>query len=104
MFLADVLGAVVAPVQHPAFDGRTLLLLRVVRPDGGNAGRSLVGIDFVGAGQGDRVLVVDEGSSTRTLVRDEHAPVKSAIVGVVDFVEVGREILYSSEGDRGRRR
>lgn len=98
MYLADVLGAVVAPVQHRSFDGCKLLLLRVVRPDGTPAARSLVGIDFAGAGPGDRVLVVDEGSSTRTLLRDEKAPVKGAIVGVVDFVERGGEILYASEG------
>lgn len=98
MFLADVLGAVVAPVQHRSLDGCKLLLVRVVRPDGAPTARSLVGIDFVGAGPGDRVLVVDEGSSTRTLLRDETAPVRGAIVGVVDFVERDRRILYAAEG------
>jgi microcompartment protein CcmK/EutM len=66
-------------------------------PDGAPAARSLVAIDFAGAGPGDRVLVVDEGSSARTLVRDEKAPVKGAIVGVVDFVEREGEVLYASE-------
>ena len=34
MFLAEVLGTVVSPVQHPVLGGEKLLLLRVLRPDG----------------------------------------------------------------------
>ena len=62
MFLADVVGTVVSPVQIPVLDGRTLLILRPVTPDGSPTGKTRIGIDHIGAGVGDRVLVLDEGN------------------------------------------
>jgi hypothetical protein len=41
MFLADVIGTVVSPIQIPILDGQKLLLLRPLTPDGGApAGRA----------------------------------------------------------------
>lgn len=94
MFLADVVGTVVSPVQIPALDGRTLLLLRPLTPDGRPTGKTRVGIDVVGAGVGDRVLVVDEGNGGRQLLDAPGAPVKTVVVGVVDYVETGGKHSY----------
>lgn len=97
MFLAQVIGTVVSPVQHPVLDGERLLLLRVLRPDGRVAGRTRIAIDRARAGVGERVLVVDEGNAGRQLVGREHAPVKTVVVGVVDFVELGGELVYDAD-------
>jgi len=96
MFLAEVLGTVVSPVQHPVLDGEKLLLLRVLRPDGQPAGRTRIALDRARAGVGDRVLVVDEGNSGRQLVGKPDAPVKTVVVGVVDFIELGGTLVYGS--------
>jgi ethanolamine utilization protein EutN len=87
MILADVVGTVVTPVQHPALDGRTQLLVRPVTPAGAATGRTRVALDHVGAGVGDRVLVIDEGNSGRQLIGSKDAPVKTFVVGIVDRVE-----------------
>lgn len=94
MFLADVIGTVVSPVQIPLLEQRKLLLLRPVDPTGGPAGRTRIGIDLVGAGVGDRVLVVDEGNSGRQLLDAPDGAVKTVVVGYVDQVEVGGEVTY----------
>jgi microcompartment protein CcmK/EutM len=99
MFLADVIGTVVAPVQIPILDGCTLLLLRRVTPTGepevGETGRlPRIGIDRVGAGVGDRVLVVDEGNAGRQILGDPEGAVKTIVVGVIDYVEVGGRQVY----------
>ncbi len=94
MFLADVVGTVVSPVQIPALDGRTLLLLRPVTPDGRPTAKTRIGIDRAGAGFGDRVLVLDEGNGGRQILGDPKAPVKTIIVGVVDFVEAAGDLPY----------
>jgi ethanolamine utilization protein EutN len=96
MFLADVLGTVVSPVQHPVLAGEKLLLLRVLRPDGSPAGKTRVAIDRAGAGEGERVLVIDEGNSGRQLVARENAPVKTVVVGVVDYVELEGTLVYDA--------
>jgi ethanolamine utilization protein EutN len=87
MFLADVLGTVVAPIQIPILDGKTLLLVRPVTPDGRRTGKTRIAIDRVQAGVGDRVLVVDEGNSARGILGDPNGAVKTVIVGVVDYVD-----------------
>ena len=76
MFLADVLGTVVSPVQHPVLEGERLLLLRPLAPDGRPDGLTRIGIDRAQAGEGDRVLVVDEGNSGRQLLGAPNGPVK----------------------------
>jgi len=96
MFLAQVVGTVVSPVQHPVLDGERLLLLRVLRPDGRASGKTRIALDRAGAGPGERVLVVDEGNCGRQLVARENAPVKTVIVGVVDFVELDGELVYDA--------
>jgi len=87
MFLADVLGTVVSPVQIPILDGEKLLLLRPVDPFGRPTAKTRVGIDRIGAGVGDRVLVVDEGNSARQIIGDPRGAVKTVILGFVDHVE-----------------
>lgn len=87
MFLADVVGTVVTPVQHPQLDGRTQLLVRPVSPTGAPTAKTRVALDHVGAGVGDRVLVIDEGNSGRQLIGVADAPIKTLVVAVVDRIE-----------------
>jgi microcompartment protein CcmK/EutM len=94
MFLAEVLGTVVSPVQHRALDGQRLLLLRPVDPEGARTGRTRVAIDRAGAGVGERVLVVDEGNAGRQLLDAPGAPVKTVVVGIVDYVELEGRLAY----------
>ncbi|MEW6071602.1 MAG: EutN/CcmL family microcompartment protein [Planctomycetota bacterium] len=94
MFLADVVGTVVSPVQHPVLESRRLLLLRVLDPRGRPTSTTRIGIDVARAGPGDRVLVVDEGNAGRQLLDAPQAPVKTVVVGVVDFVELDGELVF----------
>lgn len=102
MFLADVVGTVVSSVQIPILDGEKLLLLRPVSPDGKAAGKTRIGIDRAQAGVGDRVLVIDEGNSARQILDDPKGAVKTVIVGVVDYVERGGELVYDHREARVR--
>jgi ethanolamine utilization protein EutN len=94
MFLAEVVGTVVSPVQIPILDGEKLLLLRPVSPDGKRSGKTRIGIDRAQAGVGDRVIVIDEGNSARQIVGDPKGAIKTVVVGVVDYVEVGGALAY----------
>ncbi|MDZ4772065.1 MAG: EutN/CcmL family microcompartment protein [Planctomycetota bacterium] len=100
MFLADVVGTVVAPVQVAALEGRTLLIVRPVSPSGKSSGKTRIAIDRVGAGVGDRVLVVDEGNSARQILGDKTAPIKTLVVGFVDYVETSGTIAYDHRDSR----
>jgi microcompartment protein CcmK/EutM len=88
MILCRVLGSVVASAHHEIYDGRKVLVVQPVDPEGGSLGPSFLAVDFVQAGQGDTVLVNREGSGARLVFGREEAPVHSVIVGVVDQVAV----------------
>lgn len=94
MFLADVIGTVVSPVQIPILEGETLLMLRPLTPEGRPRGTTRIGIDRTQAGVGDRVLVLDEGNGARQILGDPMGAVKTIVVGVVDYVETESELRY----------
>ena len=65
MILARVVGTVVATQKRPQFEGAKLLLVQPETPQGEAKGATLLAIDSVGAGVGERVIVVLEGPRGR---------------------------------------
>ena len=95
MKIGRVVGTVVTPIQHAAYDGRRLLAIRPLNPDGSEAAdRMFVAVDRAQAGVGDRVLLMAEGSSVRDIVGDEAAPIRCAVVGVIDQIALNDEVVY----------
>jgi ethanolamine utilization protein EutN len=88
MKLARVVGTVVSTIQAPAFDGRTLLLCDLLDPAGERSGGYLIAVDSVGAGAGEMVLLLDEGTGARQVLAAPGAPIRTVVVGIVDAVEV----------------
>ena len=87
MFLARVTGEIVATIKHPHLAGRKLLLVRPERTAGRPQPVSVIAVDTVDAGIGDRVLVADEGNTAAQVLGMPRGPVRTVIVGVVDEVE-----------------
>ena len=83
-----VVGPMWASVKHPAYAGRTLLVVQPLDERGGDAGASFVAVDTAQAGVGDKVLVLTEGNGVRQILKaGDQVPIRSVIVGVVDHVE-----------------
>ncbi len=88
MILARVLGNVVATQKNQRYDGARIMLVQPINPDGTVRGAAMLALDSVDAGEGDVVLIVQEGWSASTASTGEQgAAIDSAIVGVVDFIE-----------------
>ena len=87
MIIGTVRGNIVSTINHPFYDGKKLLI--VEKEDfNGTPGGYLIAIDGgVGAGVGERVLVIDEGNSARQVVRDTQAPLRSIIIGIIDRID-----------------
>jgi microcompartment protein CcmK/EutM len=86
MFLARVVGDVVATIKHPALEQRKLLLVQPLTGDGAPVGRPAIAVDSVDAGVGDHVLVVDEGNGAAQVLQRPRGPIRTVVVGVVDEV------------------
>ena len=89
MILGVVKGAIYSTINHPVYDHRKLLIVDRIDPDGKETGGYIIAVDSVGAGDGETVLVIDEGNSSRQVIDDPTAPVRSVIVGIVDEIAQG---------------
>lgn len=87
MILGRVAGSVVSTVQHPHTAGRKLLVVEKLDAAGAPEGGYLLAFDAIGAGNGETVLVLDEGNGARQILDDPAAPIRSLVVGVVDDLE-----------------
>ena len=88
MILARITGNVVSTIHHPIVNGRKLLIAERLDEAGQPSGGYLIALDAIGAGMGETVLILDEGSGARQILKDDSAPVRSMVVGIVDAVEL----------------
>lgn len=102
MFLAEIIGQVVATKKDESLEGKKLLLLRPQLVDEKNptkfrhGSNTIVAVDNVGAGEGDLVMFA-QGSSARQAAGLKPLPVDAAIVAIIDSVDVlGKKIYKSS--------
>ena len=92
MLIAKVVGTVVASQKDSSHEGRKALLVQPLGIDGSEYGARILALDGVGAGVGERVLVVQEGWSAATTVDREGAAIDAAVVGIVDEVTLIDEV------------
>jgi ethanolamine utilization protein EutN len=89
MILARVLGNIVATQKNPRYQNARVMLCQQITPEGVEMANTVLALDSVDAGEGDVVLIVQEGWSASTAVTGEAgAAIDSAIVGVVDRVDL----------------
>lgn len=94
MFLARVIGTVVATQKVPGLKAVKLLLVLPVSSKGAEEGAPLVACDCAQAGVGDQVFCVNKREATLAMP-DPFVPVDAAIVGIVD------QVYDPVEGPRG---
>jgi ethanolamine utilization protein EutN len=99
MFLAEVIGHVVATKKDESMTGQKLLIVRPKLVDEAkpsqfrNGVNTIVAVDTVGAGEGDLVMFC-QGSSARQAGNLKKIPVDAAVVAIVDSVDVLGKKVY----------
>lgn len=88
MIVGEVTGTVVATEKHYKLEGRKLLIVQPLDLESRPRGEPILAVDGVDAGEGDRVLVVQEGRSASMISGRPESPLDAAIVAVVDRVEL----------------
>jgi len=87
MILGKVIGNVVSTIKLPVYQGYKILIVQPMNNKEEPQGKSVLALDTVQAGVGDTVLVIDEGNSSRLIMNNSTAPVRTMIVGIVDAIE-----------------
>ena len=89
MLLARVIGNVVATQKNQRYEGSRVMLCRKLTPELKDTDDTLLALDSVNSGEGDIVLIVQEGWSASTASTGKAgAAIDSAIIGVVDYVDL----------------
>ena len=106
MMLGRIVGNVVATAKHPALDGKKLLLVQPLGPDGSDRGRPLVALDAVGAGFQETVYWCRGRESALAFAGE--VPCDAAIVGIVDEIrrpaQAAQAAAKPANGKQRRRR
>jgi ethanolamine utilization protein EutN len=85
--IARVVGTVVSTQKNRKLEGAKLLLVQPLTLEDEARGPTLLAIDSVGAGVGEKVLVVIEGKAAGDALGKKAAAVDAAIVGIIDTVD-----------------
>ena len=88
MIVGRVIGTVVATRKHERLVGAKIQVVQPLEPrDDSPRGEPIVVVDAVGAGAGERVIVV-LGSGARQAVDNDLCPVDATIVGIIDRLDI----------------
>lgn len=88
MFLARIVGTVTSTIKHEAYANTKLMLVQPITPDGDDTGDSLLAVDTIGAGVGERVLVLRQGVAAAQVLGIDRPPIRSVIAGIVDEIDI----------------
>ena len=88
MYLAKVIGKVVSVVKQSAYDTRILLLVQPISLQGQVVRTPTIAVDYVGAGEGDTVLVGSAPGVAQEVFDIERAPIRELIMGIVNRFDV----------------
>ena len=94
MILARIVGTVVSTRKDSRLEGKKLLIVKPISPEGADESGYIVAVDTVDSGFRETVLVVS-GSSARMASECKDRPVDAAIIGIVD--EVKLDALHEAE-------
>ena len=91
MLICEVVGNIWATKKDSSMGGAKLMMVKQIDYFSDMEGDVFVAADIVGAGVGERVLVVSGSTARRALGRDD-VSIDSVIVGIIDSVEVERDL------------
>lgn len=91
MIIGRVIGNVWATKKEKSLDGLKLLVIKPMDHYEDKLLPELIAADCVGAGIGDEVIIVS-GSSSRKVLGGENSPVDAMVIGIVDEMEINRDI------------
>jgi ethanolamine utilization protein EutN len=88
MLIGVVVGDVVASQKVASHEGCKILMVQPIHLDGRDRGEVILALDAVGAGIGERVLLTADGFSAMTAVGRPNSPIDSAVIGIIDSVDL----------------
>lgn len=94
MRMGRVIGSAVSTLKHRAYEGKKLLIVKALDLEGKTNGPGFLAVDYVGAGEGDVVLIGSAPGVAQQVFGEKVTPMRELIMGVIDEAEVNGEFIY----------
>ena len=101
--MARIVGTVVSTRKDSRLEGKKLLIVKPISPQGHDESGYLIAVDTVDAGFRETVLIVS-GSSARMAAECKDRPVDAAIIGIVDTVHLDAQHEAELASASGRKK
>lgn len=88
MLIGTVVGNVWATKKDPTLAGLRFLVVRPYTTDGRDSAETLVAVDTLGAGIGERVLVVFGRAARHCIGRSHDIGFQTAVAAIIDRMEL----------------
>ena len=103
MQVARVVGNVVSTHKSEKIVGLKMLLVQPIDiATFEEKGNMVVAFDTVGAGEGEVVLIVS-GSSSRQTALTDNKPSDTAIIAIIDYIDLKKKRIFDKEEDAAAR-
>ncbi|MFT7487196.1 MAG: ethanolamine utilization protein EutN [Candidatus Paceibacteria bacterium] len=102
MHICTVIGKVWATQKESTLGGLRLLVVRPFTTGSAETAATMVAVDTVSAGIGERVIVVHGRAARHAIGKGHDIGFQTAIVGIIDSMELegGRRVGQTAEMDR----
>jgi ethanolamine utilization protein EutN len=102
MHVCTVVGNVWATQKERTLEGLRLLVVRPFLTDSDQSAETMVAVDTIGAGFGERVLVVHGRAARHAIGKGHDIGFQTAIVAIIDSMELegGRTVGQTADQDR----
>ena len=95
MYFAKVIGNMVSVIKHESYEGKKMLIVRRLDLDMKPTGTAIIALDYIGAGEGDIVLVAKPPGLAQEIFGIEKAPICELIIAVVDNASIDKTLSDS---------
>lgn len=92
MYIAKVVGKVVSVIKHGAYKNRTLLLVQPLSLKSQLVRTPTIAVDYVGAGEGDVVLVGAGPGTAEKVFGIQNAPIRELVMGIIDRFDMSVDV------------
>ena len=86
MFLGRIVGRVVSTMKNPSLEGRKILVVQPIDPQGKDNGDKFLALDSVGAGSGE-IVYCCRGREASFPFSPEELPTDRTVVGIIDHID-----------------
>jgi len=88
MYPAKVIGKVTSVIKHPIYENKSMLLIQPIDLKHNPKGKAIIAVDYVGAGEGDIVLIGNAPGQAKEVFNVDNAPIRELVMAIIDRIDL----------------